>query len=118
MQCFQSHVDETLPQVWQGADDPRENGNLHPLFKVNATTGGLGMTPITKRELPNGYQLDWDDTIWNVGHVFSWSEPFNGWVDVGTVTVRPGQTLPEAFLDASGVEMSKDMEIFFLKENP
>ena len=77
------------------------------------------MTPTTERDVPSGYQRDWDPEIWNIGNLFRWRPwPFNGWVDVGTVTVRPRQLPDEAYLDAYGVEMPKDLKVFFLKENP
>ena len=74
------------------------------------------MTPRHQREIPHGFQLDWDTDIWNIWHAFDWSDVFNGWVDIGQITVRPGQSLPEAFVETSGVEMSKEIEIFFPKQ--
>ena len=56
-------------------------------------------TPIHKRPIHYGYKLDWDSTLWNVGWLFSWSEPFGEYVlqsnriGCGAVTVRPGESI-------------------------
>jgi len=74
-------------------------------------------TAITSRPIPEGYQLEWDNTIWNVGHVFRWSEFYRQYmVERFRITVRPGETLPEAWQREYDSPMGLDYEIFFRKE--
>lgn len=57
-------------------------------------------TPVSLREPPAGYVEEYDDTIWNVGHVFRWSEVYEAWLDCShQITVKPGQSLAEAYDD-------------------
>jgi len=74
------------------------------------------MTPITSREIPEGFQLDWNSETWNVGFVFVWSEVFEGYLQQGQITVKPGDTLSEAFERAVGEPLFSDREVFFVKE--
>ena len=72
------------------------------------------MTPIHKRELPDGFQLEWDDTTWNVGHLFRWSEFYESFLcESCPITVRPGDTLPEAYERVFGCKYLPEWEIFF-----
>ena len=76
------------------------------------------MTPITSRPIPDGFQLDWDKETWNVGHAFMWSELYQQYIRTEkTITVKPGQTLPEAFEAAYGFSPGTDYEVFFVEEN-
>jgi len=54
------------------------------------------------REMPEGFRLDWDNTTWNIGFVFEWSEPFKKYILRGTITIRPNQSLAEAFGSLEG----------------
>ncbi len=74
------------------------------------------MTPITKRDIPDGFTTEWDNTLWNVGHTFQWSEFYQQYMKAGSITVKPGQTLAEAFESVIGEPMWPDYEIFFVKE--
>ena len=76
------------------------------------------MKPVTAREIPEGYQLDWNDQIWNVGYAFRWSEVYGCYLDEGRMSVRPGDSLPEAFERAFDMPYTSEYEIFFLKEMP
>jgi hypothetical protein len=61
-----------------------------------------------------GYQEEWDSTTWNMGFVFRWSEFYEAWLDCGIVlTVKPGQTLAEAFEVRMDEPMWKQYSIFF-----
>ena len=74
------------------------------------------MTPITKREVPEGFTIEWDDTIWNVGHPFMWSDVYSGYLKMtGVLTVKPGQTLPEAWDAFYDQPMFSEYEIFFVE---
>jgi hypothetical protein len=73
------------------------------------------MKPITSRPIPEGFTLEWDNTIWNVGHTFQWSDVFQQYMKQGTIAVKPGQTLPEAFQSILGEPMWPEYEIFFIK---
>jgi len=67
------------------------------------------------RELPEGFQLDWDKAIWNVGHVYIWSPVFEGWLRSGIITVRPNDTLAEAYERVYDAPLPKHTEIFFVE---
>jgi len=74
-------------------------------------------TPITNRELPDGFQLDWDPDSWNVGHLFRWSAFYDCYLNEGArLTVKPGDTLQDAHRRAFGCEMELDFDIFFVVE--
>ena len=66
------------------------------------------MTPITKRPIPDGMQLDWDKELWNAGHAYKWSEFYEQYMECGIITVKPNQTFDEP--------MFADGEIFFVKD--
>ena len=72
-------------------------------------------TPLHKRELPSGYTLDYDASIWNVGQVFTWSEVFKNWLIGPIITVKPNDTLPEAYKRSQKKDLPRDTEIFFVK---
>jgi hypothetical protein len=72
--------------------------------------------PITKREIPDGFQLEWDNTTWNVGFVFIWSDVYECYLQQGQITVKPGDTLTEAFERVVGEPLFSDREVFFVKE--
>ena len=72
------------------------------------------MTSVSNRPVPDGYTEKWDSAIWNVGFVFRWSEVYEAWLGYsGMVTVKPGQTLCEAFEESVGEPMWNDFTIFF-----
>jgi len=74
-------------------------------------------TPIHKRPIPYGYKLDWDSGTWNVGYLFSWSEPFGEYVlqsnriSGGAITVRPGESIWLS-LHREGLD-DRDYTLFF-----
>lgn len=68
------------------------------------------------RPIPDGYCLEWDDTIWNVGHVFRWSPVYEMFLQCRNITVKPKQTLAEAFEAAYNHPMWNDYEVFFVKD--
>ena len=80
------------------------------------------MKPVTAREIPDGFQLDWNDQTWNVAYTFRWSEFYDCYLDethnFGRISVRPGDSLPEAFERAFDMPYTSEYEIFFLKEMP
>jgi hypothetical protein len=72
-------------------------------------------TPIHKRPLPIGYQLEWNSEIWNVGFLFSWAEAFGEYVQYSQgITVRPGET-PGTALEREGYT-DPDYTLFFTSE--
>lgn len=73
------------------------------------------MTPLTKREVPDGFTTEWDNTTWNVGFTFQWSEVYQGYLRCGQITVKPGDTLSEAFERVIGEPMWPEYEIFFVE---
>ena len=74
------------------------------------------MKPITQRPIPEGYTTEWDNTIWNVGIVFLWSDIFDDYLQSGRITVKPGDTLAEAFEREMNEPMWKEFEVFFVNE--
>ena len=62
---------------------------------------------------PDGYTKEWDFTLWNVGHVFRWSDVYEAWLECGRCTVKPGQTLGEAFEAWADHPMWLDYAVFF-----
>lgn len=72
------------------------------------------MTPVSNRPVPDGYTEEWDDSIWNAGHIFKWSNVCGLWLDCERlVTVRPGQTLSEAYEARMDEPMWNSSTIFF-----
>lgn len=66
---------------------------------------------------PDGYTEKWDNSIWNVGYVFWWSDFYGKWLDCDhRVTVKPGQTLIDAYPDGRVGLHSGEYGIFFYKE--
>lgn len=74
------------------------------------------MTPASNRPVPTGYTEHWDFTIWNVGHVYLWSDVYRAWMKCGRCTVKPGQVLGDAFEAWAGHSMWLDYSIFFVEE--
>ena len=75
-------------------------------------------TPLHKMDPPDGFTEDWNTTIWNVGFVFRWSEVFECWLDCQIVlTVRPNQTLSEAYELRMGEPLVVGYDIFFVNES-
>ncbi len=77
------------------------------------------MTALTKRSIPDGFQIEWNSTVWNVGYVFQWSEFYEDYLDCNhRITIKPGETLPEAYERETGESFpfpETGIEIFFLK---
>lgn len=71
------------------------------------------MTSITEREIPDGMQLEWDSKTWNIGFAYRWSDVYECYLELGTLTVKPGQSLPEAWDARYDEPMWPDYEIFF-----
>ena len=83
------------------------------------------MTPIHKRELPDGYCLgELITTTWRVGHVFRWSEVYEAYLDEShRITVRPRESVGAAYArEADGGSLVRDKldvferEVFFRVE--
>jgi len=74
------------------------------------------MTPITKRPIPDGMQLDWDQEVWNAGHAYKWSEFYEEYMECGMLTVKPKQSLADAWYARFDEPMFGDGEIFFVKD--
>jgi len=72
------------------------------------------MTPVTSREIPDGFTLDYNPETWNVGHVFIWSDFYERYMKDGILSIRPGECFDDAFRRAYGHEMTKEYEIFFV----
>lgn len=65
--------------------------------------------------VPNGYVKGWDQDTWNVGFMFRWSAYYGRWVDAQQfLTVKPGQTLVDAFRARTGRCMWPTDRIFFV----
>lgn len=73
------------------------------------------MTAITNREIPEGYTLEWDQSIWNVGIVFAWSEQFKKFLHRGIISLKPSETLVEC-LERHSYRTNGDFEVFFVLE--
>ena len=74
----------------------------------------MAHTPLHKREIPNGYTLDWDKSIWNLGQVFVWSYAFDGYLLGPIITVRPNERLNDAYKRETKNNLTQDTEIFFV----
>lgn len=75
------------------------------------------MTPLSNRPIPDGFTEEWDSTLWNVGIVFFWSEVFETWLEHGRCTVKPGQSLCEAYEVWADEPMGSEYSIFFVRED-
>ena len=73
------------------------------------------MSNVANRPVPDGYTEKWDSTVWNVGWAFRWSEVYNDWLLVGRLTVKPGQSLSEAFEAWCGGPMWNDYTVLFVE---
>lgn len=72
------------------------------------------VTPVTKRPIPDGYTLDYNPDIWNVGHVFRWAEFFGQYAkDTQLVSIAPNEKLAVAYERAFGEPQPTNVEIFF-----
>jgi hypothetical protein len=71
------------------------------------------MTPLHKRPIPDGFQLAWDETTWNVGFVFIWSEPVKQFGTGGSITIKPNESLCTAYRNVFGEDIPPHVEIFF-----
>lgn len=71
------------------------------------------MTPLSQRPVPEGFTLEWDKSAWNVGFVFMWSEVYQCYMKKGMLTVKPEQTLAEAYEVWADEPMFSENEIFF-----
>ena len=68
----------------------------------------------TRSEPPDGFTEKWDSNTWNVGFVFRWSDVFETWLDCCVIlTIKPNQTLPDAFETRMNEPMWDDYDIFF-----
>lgn len=73
------------------------------------------MTIVANRLPPDGYTEEWDSTYWTTGFVFRWSKVYEAWMDCRIqVTVKPGQTLCEAYEAHVDEPMWADYTIFFV----
>ena len=70
-------------------------------------------TPISKRPVPTGFQLEYDASIWNVGHVFRWSEAYQNYLADGVISMRPDESIDEAFARAYDMPQWPEYEVFF-----
>ena len=71
----------------------------------------------SEKPIPDGYTNQWDRAIWNVGHVFLWSEVYSVWLDCNVrLTVKPDTTLEQAYEDRMGEPMWSDYAVFFVNE--
>jgi len=74
------------------------------------------MTTTTK-PIPDGYTDQWDRTVWNVGHVFRWSEVYSAWLDCNVrLSVKPNMTLEQAYEGRMDEPMWPDYAVFFVCE--
>ncbi len=67
----------------------------------------------TTADPPTGYVKDCNKEIWNVGHVFQWSPYHENWIRHGRITVKPGDTIAEAFERELGESMFPSHNVFF-----
>lgn len=77
------------------------------------------MTPVSKRRIPDGYELgELRAKTWKVGHVFAWSEVYGDYLDeVHRITVKPGETVGEAYeRETGGESLLNFRDVFFVKE--
>jgi hypothetical protein len=63
---------------------------------------------------PDGYTEDYDCQLWNVGHVFRWSDVYEAWLDCEVrLTIKPNMPISEAFEDRMDHPLWKDYAVFF-----
>ena len=68
--------------------------------------------------IPDGYQLEFNATLWNVGVEFIWSNFYECWLETRyRFTIRPNENIAEAYLRESGENLPFDADVFFVKEN-
>ena len=69
---------------------------------------------MTKRELPDGYTDQHDSDVWNVGHVFRWSDVYGAWLDCDIrLTVKPNMPIRDAFEARMAEPMWSEYAVFF-----
>jgi hypothetical protein len=71
------------------------------------------MTTATIRELPDGYTDQHDSDVWNVGHVFRWSNLYDTWLYCGVITVKPNATIKDAYEDFMAEPIYPNCDVFF-----
>ena len=55
---------------------------------------------MTQSPPPSGYvEIDRDETLWQIGIIFQWSPPINGWYQphIPMLSIRPGESVGEAY---------------------
>jgi len=74
------------------------------------------MTLTKLRPVPAGFQASWDCKLWNVGFCFEWIELYGKFLERGTLTVKPNQTLSDAWEKQFNEKIPAGCEIFFVEE--
>ena len=75
------------------------------------------MTSVAMREAPDGMTYDYNESIWNVGHVYTWSNVFEGWLWTQIrLSIKPYENLTEAYQRETGQSLPLNTTIFFVKE--
>jgi hypothetical protein len=68
------------------------------------------------RPVPDGYTEDYDCQLWNVGHVFRWSDVYEAWLDCEVrLSIKPNMTIGQAFAEQMDHPMWLDYSVFFVE---
>ena len=91
---------------------PHDRYNRTYLLTI-PTIGRTDMT-VLDAPVPKGYTDKHDFTTYAVGFVYEWSEGLNRWLDWNlVVTVKPCQSIRDAYKNRTGCEMRSNCRVFF-----
>jgi len=69
------------------------------------------------RAIPDGYTDQYDSTIWNVGHVFRYSDVYDGWLDCNIrLSIKPDESIVDAYTAYTDEPMFDVYSVFFASE--
>ena len=72
----------------------------------------------TNRTPPEGYTRSYNPDMWNVGHVFRWSNVYDCWLDCELrLTVKPQDTLQDAYFRVVDETLWRGVLEVFFNEN-
>lgn len=74
------------------------------------------MANATTQPAPDGYTENYDSSLWNVGHVFSWSNVYEAWLDCSVrLSIKPDMPISEAFEERMDHPMWDEFAVFFVE---
>ncbi len=77
------------------------------------TTNKLPVPAVMNIPAPDGYTEDHDSTLWNVGHVFLYSNFYECWLEDAVISVRPDQSDSDALSERTDYSEWSGYRVFY-----